>query len=194
MQKITFQDATVVKAPYVEINGIEYPVIFETEGGTDLDAETFNDLQDNVEEAIIDDYEDLSNKPQINNVELLGNKSLDDLGIASKVMFSTNEIDTGKIWIDGKHIYRKVFVVSGSTTTFAHGITSLGDITDYGGTILRNEVVDGETIQTPFPALNSDSRFSLFFNYVTVENVALVKGTGINANTIKLWIEYTKSN
>ncbi len=52
MQKITFQDATVVKAPYVEINGVEYPVIFETEGGTDLDAETFNDLQDNVENAI----------------------------------------------------------------------------------------------------------------------------------------------
>ena len=31
-----------------------------------------------------DDYEDLENKPKINSVELSGNKTLDDLGIASK--------------------------------------------------------------------------------------------------------------
>ena len=28
-----------------------------------------------------DDYEDLNNKPQVNSVELVGNKTLDDLGI-----------------------------------------------------------------------------------------------------------------
>ena len=35
------------------------------------------------------DYADLTNKPKINNVELSGNKSLGDLGIASK-----NDLDT----------------------------------------------------------------------------------------------------
>ena len=52
MQKITFQDTEVVKAPYVEINGVEYPVESEYQGGTDLDAETFNQMQDNIEDAI----------------------------------------------------------------------------------------------------------------------------------------------
>ena len=52
MQKITFEDTEVIKAPYVVVNGQEYPVQSQFEGGTDLNAETFNQLQDNVEEAI----------------------------------------------------------------------------------------------------------------------------------------------
>lgn len=35
-------------------------------------------------QTISGNYEDLSNKPKINDVELVGNKTLDDLGIASK--------------------------------------------------------------------------------------------------------------
>lgn len=45
--------------------------------------------------------------------------------------YSTNETKTNKIWIDGKHIYRKVINVSsltptGDTLTIAHGINNLG--------------------------------------------------------------------
>ena len=49
MQKINFQDTEVVKAPYVEINGVEYEVESEYEGGTDLNASTFNTMQDNID-------------------------------------------------------------------------------------------------------------------------------------------------
>lgn len=31
-------------------------------------------------------------------------------GSGSGITYSTSEVDTGKIWIDGKHIYTKVFV------------------------------------------------------------------------------------
>lgn len=39
------------------------------------------------------DYTALTNKPRINNVELDGNKTLDDLGIQSKGTYLTKETD-----------------------------------------------------------------------------------------------------
>lgn len=50
MQKINFEDATLVTQAKVTINGTDYEVTPATySGGTDLDADTLNDLQDNVE-------------------------------------------------------------------------------------------------------------------------------------------------
>ena len=50
MQKITFEDTTVTKQPYVTIDNVEYPVQDGTySGGTDLDASTFNTMQNNIE-------------------------------------------------------------------------------------------------------------------------------------------------
>lgn len=46
---INFTDTTVVKKPYVEINGNEYEVQDGTyQGGTDLNANTFNKMQDEL--------------------------------------------------------------------------------------------------------------------------------------------------
>ena len=46
---INFTDTTVTKKPYVEIDGIEYEVQDGTyEGGTDLNANTFNKMQDEL--------------------------------------------------------------------------------------------------------------------------------------------------
>lgn len=53
MQKITFEDTQVTKKPYVTINETEYEVQDGTyTGGTDLNATTFNNMQDNIENAI----------------------------------------------------------------------------------------------------------------------------------------------
>ena len=50
MQKINFQDATLVTQAKVTVGGTDYEVTPATySGGTDLDATTLNDLQDNVE-------------------------------------------------------------------------------------------------------------------------------------------------
>ena len=44
----------------------------------------------------VDDYEDLANKPSINNVTLIGNKTTSDLGIAVPVItYSTTDITAG---------------------------------------------------------------------------------------------------
>lgn len=53
MQKINFTDTTVTQKPYVTINNVNYEVqdgIYT--GGTDLNAQTFNDMQANIEIAI----------------------------------------------------------------------------------------------------------------------------------------------
>ena len=73
MQKINFTDTTITQKPYVTINNVNYEVqdgIYT--GGTDLNAQTFNDMQANIEIAINsiypvgsiiirDDAEDMSN-------------------------------------------------------------------------------------------------------------------------------------
>ena len=47
---INFTDTTVTKKPYVEIDGIEYEVQDGTyQGGTDLNANTFNKMQDELD-------------------------------------------------------------------------------------------------------------------------------------------------
>ena len=96
MQKITFQDTEVVKAPYVLINGVEYPVIFETAGGTDLDAETFNGMQDNIEDAIDDKQDILVNETNIKSLNVIsivgsGEADLSPI-IANSISAQTEEI------------------------------------------------------------------------------------------------------
>lgn len=50
--------------------------------------------------------------------------------------FSTNETKTNKLWIDGKHIYRKSFWVNqypnNTTTSFNHGLSFTNIIQIYG--------------------------------------------------------------
>lgn len=53
MQKINFTDTTITQKPYVTVNNQNYEVqdgIYT--GGTDLNAQTFNDMQANIETAI----------------------------------------------------------------------------------------------------------------------------------------------
>ena len=76
MQKINFQDTEVVKAPYVEINGNEYEVQSEYEGGTNLDADTFNTMQDNIDVGKQDTLESGVNIKTLNNQSILGSGNL----------------------------------------------------------------------------------------------------------------------
>ena len=53
MQKINFTDTAITQKPYVTINNVNYEVqdgIYT--GGTDLNAQTFNTMQNNIEQAI----------------------------------------------------------------------------------------------------------------------------------------------
>lgn len=53
MDKILFEDAALISQAKVTIDGVDHTITeAEYSGGTDLNAATFNQLQDNVENAI----------------------------------------------------------------------------------------------------------------------------------------------
>lgn len=67
--------------PELQIHGeLSVPSILAGE----LAAPTSMNAELNIGGAVyvVNDYEDLIHKPQINSVELIGNKSFDDLGMA----------------------------------------------------------------------------------------------------------------
>ncbi len=60
-----------------------------------------------------------------------------DAKIAAKGVYSTSEVDTGKTWIDGKKIYKKVIeatlMSTAGTQTVAHGISNLAQVVNQWG-------------------------------------------------------------
>ena len=136
MQKINFQDTEVVKAPYVEINGVEYEVESEYQGGTDLDAEVFNQMQDNIEAAInnIPVYDDSQMKTgwyEITPTVSLTYASFDNntkIGVlnTSRDLQDNFEIGTKlKFYNDDSWKYGIVIAITSSTITIYLGKQSL---------------------------------------------------------------------
>lgn len=102
MQKITFEDTQVTKKPYVTINEAEYEVQDGTyTGGTDLNATTFNNMQDNIESAIDENTNNIGNLTDLNTTEkstLVGaiNENNNNIGDLSSLITTnkTSVIDT----------------------------------------------------------------------------------------------------
>jgi hypothetical protein len=89
-------------------------------------------------------------------------------------VFSTGEVDTGRTWIDGKTIYRKVITSSGNISTD-----------------------DASTQQIPLP-YPSDSATTLIISFADDTNVAVNVGTFWTGagNTLSdpiFILEYTKT-
>ena len=72
--------------------------------------------------------------------------------ISKNRIYSTDETDTGKIWIDGKNIYRKVIdcgaLPNNTVKNVPIDITNLNKIIDL--TITTTDIMTGETIQLPY--------------------------------------------
>ena len=67
----------------------------------DLGATTSLDIDLNGAVASTEDYNDLRNKPSINNVVLVGNKTLQDLGI-SEILYNTTEYWNSQIGVQSQ--------------------------------------------------------------------------------------------
>jgi hypothetical protein len=108
MAKFTWQDGTLVSKAKVEIGGVIYDVEPEEYSGTTpLSAANLNAMQDGI-------YEDLGDKSQLktNSKTNLVNAIN---SIIDAEIYSTDEIKTNKVWIDGKPIYQKVLQVTASS-------------------------------------------------------------------------------
>lgn len=132
------------------------------------------------------DYNILTNKPQINNVELNGNKSLSDIGVQQTVISETEPQDESvEVWIDPSGdsvtvpektsdlINDSGFITSESDPTvpsYVKGITqdnitSWNNKSDFSGSY--NDLTNKPTIPTKTSDLTNDSNFvtSAIFSY-----------------------------
>lgn len=113
--------------------------------------------------------------------------------------YSTDETFTGKYWIDGKPIYRKVFnipkssVNSGSTTTFIHNLS----ISTYISVNMFSIRTDNYMV--PFPNSlfgTSNDAWHTKFGDFTPNQITFSIGTSQYAQLdhIEAIFEYTKTN
>lgn len=114
-------------------------------------------------------------------------------------VYSENEIDTGNVWIDGKHIYRRVWV--GTITNSAGGRTNqtlwasspIDKLINTGGWLRY-----GDNGINTFPHAEVESGNTFFWLYVqnSSKNLTLaVHAAGAYTNRpYQVWVEYTKSS
>lgn len=138
-------------------------------------------------------YTDLSNKPQINNVELVGNKSLSDIGVQQTVISETEPMDDSvEVWIDP----------SGDVTTIP---TKTSDLVNDSGFITEEtdptvpSYVKSIT-QENITSWNNKSNFSGSYNDLTdkpsIPNATsdLTNDSGFITNAVNNLTNYTPTS
>lgn len=108
-------------------------------------------------------------------------------GSSTPDTFSTDEVLTNKVWVDGKAVYRKVVncgaLPNNATKTVAHGIPN-------PKTILR---VHGFAVGIPVPCVTTTSLPENVQLWVDGTNINLRTGTDRTAhNPTWVELEYTK--
>lgn len=173
MQKINFQDLPNTTTP--------------------VDADNLNDLQDNVENAIDE------NTNNIGDITTL--KTTNKTNIVNAInelkdgeIYSTSEINTGKIWIDGKPIYRKYITFSQANSgnyTYTHnlGIDSVVSCDAFC-------TVAGQSISAngyrPMPYMVSNENY---FRIGSIkENTIETTAGAWSNNVVYIILEYTKTS
>ena len=139
-------------------------------GGTPLTADKMNHIEDGIEE-------------NSNNWDSISH-------------YSTTETSTGKTWIDGKAIYRKVIqfgAMSGNNRyTKAHGI-SYDTIVSFNA-IARNST--NSYLPLARVGYNRDSQIDASLNgyaYITPDDAIIIGGSQTNYTGATVIIEYTKA-
>lgn len=99
--------------------------------------------------------------------------------------YSTSEVNTGKKWIDGKTIYRKVYTGT-LASNISHGLSGVTFVNAYGF------YVSSTGTFLPLPSLRpTNTQFNVGF-YVTSSAITFEKGTSA-AGDVCVILEYTKN-
>ena len=109
--------------------------------------------------------------------------------------YSTNEIKTNKVWVDGKPIYRKVLnipkssIAGSGNQTYSHGISNVDEWAEVKGKVYR-----GNGVANDIPWVTS-ATWTTQFNDFTSANIGVSLGSDIysNATGMKIILEYTKT-
>lgn len=128
------------------------------------------------------------NASDMNEIKSVVNNNSGILG--NSLVYSANETNTGKTWIDGKPIYRKVleFTTSSSSVT---GWTNIAVIDSNMDNIIN---IYGYTLfggnKTPIPRYESTEYYLIF---LAVGGNLRYRSVGFTSATCELVVEYTKT-
>ena len=123
---------------------------------------------------------------QISDVVQDGNMNpVSSNAVADCLKYSTNEVVTGKTWIDGKPIYRKAFEFT--NVTFVNGAADLGPFSSLGINTQGLIRTEGMTFWTAWTA-TSTFYFSAGHCYCKHQ----MADTNISGSTVRFVAEYTK--
>lgn len=129
----------------------------------------------------------------VNQIEYNGALyNIQDTEAQKNLVYSQNEIDTGKIWIDGKKIYRKVILLPAIAKGTKYQI-DLSSLTVSNYIQLYGFVEVNKNIFVPL--LNSDE-VNIFYNtYIGINNNVLrfVNGKDVAILSGYVVLEYTKT-
>ena len=107
-------------------------------------------------------------------------------------LYSTTEVKTNKVWLDGKPIYRKAFTNTTGTINDAKAIASVSDLDSlinlHGAIVLTNIILP---ISNALGAGSTAKTYSLFVQGSNVE--CIVTDSGYTNKTVYGYIEYTKT-
>lgn len=129
----------------------------------------------------------------VNQIEYNGALyNIQDAEAQKNLVYSQNEIDTGKIWIDGKKIYRKVILLPAIAkgTEYRIDLSSLtvsSYIQLYGFTKIRENYF--------IPLLNSDEKTQALNTFIGITDNLLRFINGVDREIISghVVLEYTKT-
>lgn len=125
-------------------------------------------------------YEELENLPAFNNIVIEGDHDPHYYGIAKlsdipqAVDYSTNEVNTGVKWIDGKDIYQKTIDI-GSIQNYNAGWHSIEPHGNYYETLINATATGGDFQICVCVACNDPTYLEIYvptnsyFRYITIQ-------------------------
>lgn len=131
-----------------------------------------------------------SHKPVITNVWGLGTSKSSNP--TQSLIYSTEETNTGKTWIDGKTIYRKVYQIENLPNSTYKDF----DLAFTPGTIIKMcGVANNGVDYLPLPYVNpSDNKYSIRINIASNNKIRIGTETDRSAYKAFVIIEYTKTD
>ena len=174
LDRIGWQDGTLVSKAKVEVNGVIYDVEPEQYSGqTPLSSANLKKMEENTEKAINEVDTELNNK------------------ITNLTTYSTEEVKTGETWIDGKPIYRKTYSFTIPTANqeklIAHNIENVENIWLSNKSFLKTE-------DNCIPVNHYRDSGAYIWCLANSHDIRIKTGaSGWTNNTTYVTIEYTKT-
>ena len=131
----------------------------------------------------------------VNQIEYNGALyNIQDAEAQKSLVYSQNETDTGKIWIDGKKIYRKVvdcgYLLNKNTKIVEHNIKNIDTITKINGIGYQD---GGDRLPIPYilNATRGQGSITLYANKTDIQILTYGDRTDVK---VLITLEYTKTN